>query len=136
MESKYFKGIPNFKALNWETYNALIVEDEKTNYLYLKSLLRKTGIQTSWAQNGLEAVKKYEEHGFYDIILMDIKMPVMDGYEALEKILAIDSTQKVIAQTAYAMSTDRERVFDAGFVDYLAKPIAPEKLIDCIKKHL
>lgn len=136
MDSKYLKGLPNLKEFNWETRSVLIVEDEKTNYLYLKSLLRKTGIQTSWAQNGLEAVTNYEEHGFYDIILMDIKMPVMDGFEALEKILDIDSNQKVIAQTAYAMTSDRKKVFDAGFVDYLAKPISPEKLIRCISKYL
>jgi signal transduction histidine kinase/ligand-binding sensor domain-containing protein/CheY-like chemotaxis protein len=124
------------KKYTWEDKKILIAEDEETNFLFLSKALKKTNIKIYWAKNGKETVDFFENGRVFDVVLMDIKMPVMDGYQAIGAIKSIAPKQIVIAQTAYAKAEDREKVFSAGFDDYLAKPILPDNLLRALEKYL
>ncbi len=100
----------------------LIVEDEEINYFFIKEALRSFNFIIYWGKNGKEAVSIFENNNDIKLVLMDIKMPIMDGYEALELIKKIRNVP-VIAQTAYAMESEKNQIFTAGFDDYLPKPI-------------
>ncbi|HLO57236.1 MAG TPA: two-component regulator propeller domain-containing protein [Bacteroidales bacterium] len=114
----------------------LIVEDEKANYLYAKKMLNRMNVNVHWAENGLDAVKLAASGIKYDIILMDIKMPVLDGYEATKKVKAANPRQTVIAITAYARPEDRLHFMNAGFDDYISKPIKPNDFMAVISRYL
>ena len=115
----------------------LIVEDVESNYLYLKAVLNKLKAEISWVKNGVEAVDFYKSHSKQiDLILMDLQMPEMNGYEATKLIKEINSEVIIIAQTAFAMSDDKSKALEAGCDDYLAKPIRSTDLLDTVKMHL
>jgi CheY-like chemotaxis protein len=114
----------------------LVVEDEKANYLYAKKMLTRMNVNVHWAENGLDAVKLAASGLKYEIILMDIKMPVLDGYEATKKIKAANPNQIVIAITAYARPEDRLHFMNAGFDDYISKPIKPNDFMAVISRYL
>ncbi len=99
----------------------LIAEDEQTNYLLLKKIFAGDNYLLTRASNGAEAVELFKKEPF-DIIIMDIKMPVMNGYEAAKRIREIDKDIPIVALTAYAMSGDREKALRAGCTDYISKP--------------
>lgn len=108
----------------WNNRVVLITEDEEVNFFYLKTLLQKAEAKVIRAKNGKEAVDIIAKHkGSIDLILMDLNMPVMDGYEAMRIIKANHPSIPIIAQTAYTMNNDRHRCLEAGFNDYIAKPI-------------
>lgn len=110
--------------------NVLLVEDNDINRLYAKSILKKWNCHTDTAENGLVAIEKIKSRS-YDVVLMDIQMPVMDGYEATRTIRMMDSPMKdlpIIALTANAMKSDIEKCLAAGMNDYLAKPFTPDDL--------
>ena len=113
----------------------LIVEDEEYNYLFLASVLRDYQVKITRAYNGKMAVEQCQADGSIHLVLMDIRMPVMDGYEATGRIKKIRPDLPVIAQTAYAMETDRKKSYDAGCDDYLPKPIRKAELIHAIARH-
>jgi signal transduction histidine kinase/ligand-binding sensor domain-containing protein/CheY-like chemotaxis protein len=126
------EGIPN-----WGDKCFLIVEDEESNYLVLDSLLKKTGVKNVWAKDGEKAVTIYNENiNRFDVVLMDIKLPRMDGFQALEEIRKINPDAMVIAQTAYAFSEEEHRIFKAGFNDCIVKPITMQNLVTTISKAL
>ena len=109
---------------NWDNRVLLITEDEEVNFFYLKTLLKKTEARIIRAKNGREAVDIIAQHpGEIDLVLMDINMPVMDGFEALRIIKSKNPGMPVIAQTAYNLDNDRHKCLQAGFNDYIAKPI-------------
>lgn len=114
----------------------LIAEDEHMNYLFIHEALQPTGVNLTWAKNGKEALNLIENSVHFDLILMDMKMPVMDGYEATEKIKKIRPEIAIIAQTAYAMPEEQKKGYQAGCDFYLSKPIDPVILVDTIKKYL
>lgn len=109
--------------LNWSNKRMLIVEDEPTNARLIIDALKSTGIGYEWAKNGEEAVKKIEEEVDFDIVLMDIQMPVMNGYDATRLIKQKKSSLPVIAQTAAAMAGERKKAHEAGCDDYISKPL-------------
>lgn len=113
----------------------LIAEDEETNALYLKTILGQLKYDLIFAKNGKEAVETYKKNQDIKLILMDIRMPEMDGFQATKLIKTMDSPVVIIAQTAYAFTGDRERALEAGFDDYLVKPIIKKDLFDIIKKY-
>ncbi len=121
---------------NWENKTILIAEDEEANFLYLKTALSRTGVKIIRAKNGREAVDRVKENEDIDLVLMDIKMPEMNGVDATKEIKALNRNIKVIAQTAYAMEEDRVLYFDAGCIDYLEKPIKRDLLLTVISKHI
>jgi len=116
--------------------NILIAEDVESNFLYLKAVLSKLNAKIFWAKNGIEAVDICDRENTIDLVLMDLQMPEMNGYAAT-KILKDKYPQlTIIAQTAFAMSDDREKALDAGCDDYLAKPIKSKDLLSMVGKYL
>ena len=119
----------------WSDKTILIAEDEESNYKYLELLFSKTNAKLIHALNGLEAIDLYQKNNI-DLILMDIKMPDMDGLEATKRIRKIDQKITIIAQTAFAMKNDEKMSLEAGCNNYIAKPIKRQKLLELIKKYL
>ncbi len=112
----------------------LIVEDEEINLYYMDEVLGKHRVQILHARNGKEAVELCRENGQIDLVLMDIKMPVMDGYQALKMIQSFRPELPIVAQTAHALKDDRLNILSKGFSDYLSKPITREQLVAMVKK--
>lgn len=121
----------------YETSRVLLVEDDLVNQRVALGLLTKLGITADTANNGQEAVKMATEQT-YDLILMDCLMPIMDGYEASQTLRAQQktSTTPIIALTANASNTDREKCMDSGMDDFLAKPFEFKQLADLLKQWL
>lgn len=119
-----------------DTYpNVLIAEDEDSNFLVLKLLMeRKLKAQIHRATNGEQAVEQVRLKKDLNLVLMDIKMPVMDGYEATRLIKALRPDIPVIAITAYGLSGDEQRAFEAGCDDYIAKPVQAGIMFQKINK--
>lgn len=114
----------------------LIVEDEESGRFYLETLLANTNYDLIFAKNGIEAIEKFKLNKNTDIILMDLRMPAMDGYEATRRIKEIKKNIKIIAQTAFALSGDKDKAIAAGCDDYISKPLKKNDLIKIIQKHL
>ncbi len=112
----------------------LIAEDNDSNYILMTYILRKR-YEYVRACNGKEAVDMVEAGGV-DLVLMDIKMPVMDGLEATAKIKEAHPEMPVIALTANAFESDRQLALDAGCDDFLAKPVSSEQCLTLIAKYL
>jgi len=116
----------------------LLVEDNSINQIVAKSLLTNLGAQVEIANNGQEALNLLEQ-GYYDVVLMDCQMPIMDGYSATKVIRESQQAYKdihIIAMTANAMSGDRDKCLDAGMNDYLTKPIDVDALENSLLKAL
>ncbi|WP_394746883.1 response regulator [Spongiimicrobium salis] len=114
----------------------LIVDDDMRNIYALETILEAEEVQVTVATNGAEAVEEVE-NGEFDAVLMDIMMPVMDGYEATKKIRELGYEKlPIIALTAKAMKGDREKCLEAGVNDYMSKPLDVEKLISLLKVWL
>jgi two-component system sensor histidine kinase/response regulator len=118
-----------------EDLNILLVEDNHVNQMVALNLLKKAGYHTDVVNNGLEALKALEKKD-YDLILMDVQMPEMDGYEATAVIRKgdIKPAIPIIGLTANAMKGDREKCIEAGMDDYLSKPMRPKVLYALIEK--
>jgi two-component system, cell cycle response regulator DivK len=127
-------GMP---AYHWKNRVVLITEDEEVNFYYLKTLIQRANAKVIRAKNGKEAVEVISEYkGEIDLILMDLNMPVMDGYEAMRIIKSRHPSIPIIAQTAYTMNNDRSRCLQAGFNDYIAKPINRMALYRMVNENL
>ncbi len=113
----------------------LIAEDEKNNYLLLVEMLSSFNAEIIHAANGKEAVEICQEKKI-DLVIMDIKMPIMDGYTATRKIKKFLPDLPVIALTAYAYESDRDKAINSGCNDYLSKPILKIMLMETVKKYL
>jgi len=120
---------------NWENKTILIAEDIDFNYLFLASALKYTKANTLWARNGKMAVEICQKNKI-DLVLMDIQMPSMNGFEATKLIKELFPNLPVIAQTAYAMDYEKSKILESGCDDYLPKPISLEKLFTKIDKYL
>ena len=117
------------------TGKVLVVEDDPTNQKGVLAMLEKVGLQTEVANDGNEALQKATDQS-YDLILMDIQMPNLNGYQATKALRKKGSTTPIVALTAYAMKGDAEKCIKAGCDDYLPKPINREKLFETIGKYL
>jgi CheY-like chemotaxis protein len=125
MENEYLK-----------TKKILIVEDDVSSRLYLNKILEKTGAYLVNACDGQEAIEAAKTDPEIDIILMDIQLPVIDGYGAAKKIREFRDNVVIIAQTAYSLLGDRDRIIASGFDDYIVKPIFPHQLIEKLVKSV
>lgn len=114
----------------------LIVEDDETNYEYLYELLSPYAKTIFWVKNGQESIKTVQENADIRLIFMDIKMPVMDGYEATRKLKKINPELLVIAQTAYTLPEDRNNALNAGCNAHISKPINKNQLYMIINQLL
>ncbi|HSV75787.1 MAG TPA: PAS domain S-box protein [Bacteroidales bacterium] len=113
----------------------LIAEDDELNYEYFAVVLKTNGYKTLRAVNGLEAVSYCRQNPKISIVLMDIKMPVLDGIEATRLIRKFKPELPIIATTAHAQPGDQGRFLEAGCNDYLSKPVNKERLLSLIRKH-
>ncbi|MBN1985731.1 MAG: response regulator, partial [Prolixibacteraceae bacterium] len=113
----------------------LVVEDDKVGRIYMETLFKNRCKNILFASNGVEAVEMCKNNRNIDLILMDIKMPLMDGYEATQKIKSINKNIVIIAQTAFALAGDEEKALAAGCDDYISKPINKETLFKVINKY-
>ncbi|SRR6056297_246844 len=120
---------------NWEDKTVLIVEDDESSFILLSTSLQDTKIKILHASNGKEAVKKTEENKI-DIVLMDIQLPVMNGYEATKEIRKRNKDLPVIAQTAYAMQSDHNKSMEAGCNDHINKPVDTKTLMKKMHQFL
>ena len=126
----------NFNSNYLNDYTILVAEDDEINYLYIKEIFRGTGAEILHAVNGKEAVEICQANNSIDILLIDIKMPVMNGYEAIKQIREIRPRLPIIAQTAFALSNEMLKAFNAGSNDYISKPFKKDQLLALVLKHL
>ncbi|MCF8368504.1 MAG: response regulator [Bacteroidales bacterium] len=115
----------------------LVVEDEDSNFLLIETMLSRDGLNITRAVNGNLAVDMFRNNGHhFDVVLMDIKIPGLNGYEATAEIKKIKANVPIIAQTAYAMSGEKEKCLEAGCDDYIAKPYNRKELLEILHKNL
>lgn len=114
----------------------LIAEDDEANFKLLAHLLEDRKLQIEWAENGFEAIEICDRNHGADLIIMDIKMPVMDGYTAARQIRDKYPGLPIVALTAFAFPSDNLKALESGFSDYLIKPFRKEKLFEIINKYL
>tara|TARA_R110001583_G_scaffold44966_2_gene142208 strand:+ start:21799 stop:26052 length:4254 start_codon:yes stop_codon:yes gene_type:complete len=126
----------SIKNTAFNKLKVLIAEDEESAFLYLNVVLENVISQPIRAKTGLEAVEIAKNNPDLDLILMDIKMPVMGGYEATRKIRKFNKEVIIIAETAYALPSDRDKAIEAGCNEYMAKPIDADKLLKLIKESI
>jgi len=119
---------------NVKNCKVLLVEDNEINQFYATSILEKWDIKSVVVDNGLKAIEQLKNQSF-DLVLMDIQMPVMGGVEATEKIRSLGNKVPIIALTANAIKGDKEHFVEAGMDDYLSKPFVEKELISIIQKH-
>jgi CheY-like chemotaxis protein len=113
----------------------LITEDEVTSDLFITLSIKSLCREILHASTGLEAIRLCQENPDIDVILMDIKMPEMNGYEATRQIRNINKKVIIIAQTAFGINTDHNMAIEAGCNDYISKPVRVHELIAIINKH-
>lgn len=117
---------------DWERKTILVVDDKDMNYVLLKTQLRKTKAKVIWVENGADAVKFISDGNHVDLVLMDIRMPVMDGIEASKLIKQMKPTLPVVIQTASVMGSAYDEIATSNCDDTIFKPIDANKLIQII----
>jgi signal transduction histidine kinase/CheY-like chemotaxis protein len=134
-EPAYIAAHINGKDYNWETKTILIAEDEELNVKVLDTCLTKTNVKLLHARDGKRAVEicRMEK---VDLVLMDVQMPVMDGYIATSEIKKMNSKTPIIAQTSFAMANEKEKCIDAGCDDYITKPLDLDILLSKISRYM
>ena len=123
--------------IEYKNYSAkvLVAEDNPANQMLIKILLNKHGLEATLVDNGKLAVEAIKDQGF-DMVFMDMQMPVMNGYEATQALRQDGFKTPIIALTANAMTGDREKCLEAGCDDYLSKPIDRKLLHNILEKWL
>jgi CheY-like chemotaxis protein len=114
----------------------LIAEDDATSEMLISTAMKMFDAKVIKVRTGIEAVETCQKNPDIELVLMDIKMPEMDGYTATRHIRQFNKNVVIIAQTSYALSGDREKALAAGCDDYISKPIDLKKLIALIEKHI
>ena len=126
--------------ISLENSHILLVEDNDMNILVATKILEHEGCQVTVARNGQDAIDQFQKSSrdFFDAILMDVRMPVMDGITATKRIRALErkdgKTVPIIAMTAEAFSEQRKQTLESGMNAHLSKPIAPDELFDMLRQ--
>lgn len=118
------------KVYQWKGKTILIAEDTDCSFLYLKTILRNTEANVLWASSGQEAINTVLEHREIDVVLMDINMPGVNGFDATIAIHSIRPNLSVIAQTAYVHDNEVQLCYASGCSDYISKPIDKNILLE------
>jgi PAS domain S-box-containing protein len=126
---------PSEKPVSSGIKTLLIAEDEESNYALIRAMLKSYNYIILRALNGLEAVDICRNNPDIDLILMDLKMPVKDGFEATAEILKFRPSMPIIAQTAYAHTSDKTKALECGCIDYLSKPFQKKQLVSLLEKY-
>ncbi len=122
---------------SFKNKGVLVVEDNLSNFEFIRAVLSRTKVKLFWADTGVKAVEMFKKKRKHiDLVLMDIQIPEMDGYEATGLMKKMREDIPIIAQTAFAMSRDKEKSLDAGCDDYISKPIKPSDLLNMLAKYL
>ena len=126
---------------DWKGKRILLTEDNELNWEVASTLLQEYGFDLDWAENGQVCVDMFREspQGYYDVVLMDIRMPVMNGYEAAKNIRAMnrpDANIPIIAMTADAFSEDIQKCLDSGMDAHVAKPLDMKEVLRVLQKYL
>lgn len=121
--------------INWNDKTIVIVDDTKINFILIKTQLRKTKAKFVWLKNGQEAIEYIQEKGKVDVILMDIRMPIMDGVEATKIIKQISPDTPIVIQTASVMGEAFEDIANSNCDGTVFKPIIRENLIEVLSKQ-
>jgi hypothetical protein len=120
---------------NMKKLNILIAEDDEVSEMLTKLMIGKKSNKILIAKTGTETVEMCKNHPDIDLILMDIKMPLMDGYNATRKIREFNKDVIIIANTAFALTGDREKALEAGCNDYLTKPLSQNHLDELLELY-
>ena len=121
---------------DWSSKTILIAEDEPANYLFIEKIVTPTQVNLIRAESGPEAIKFIKEFPQIDLVLMDIYMPGMDGFETTKQIRLIRPELPIVAQTFYENQIEKEAVQNANFDDFISKPININKLLAILEKYL
>lgn len=131
-------GSENIDFTCWKNAKILVAEDNPINQKVIKAVFKKMNIEVDTASNGEIALSMFMEKN-YDLIFMDVQMPVMDGYETTARIRSLQSEGKhipIIALTAHVIKGDKEKCLETGMDDYVPKPVKKQAIIDILKKYL
>jgi CheY-like chemotaxis protein len=123
-------------TFDWNTKTILIAEDEPANFLFIEKIVSSTGVKLIRAESGHDAISIIRENPQIDLVLMDIYMPGMDGFEATKQIREIRPELPIVAQTFYENQIEKEKVLNAQFDDFISKPININKLLAIMEKYL
>lgn len=135
-DKKYNYIEPSNKEYNWENKTILIAEDEESNIKMIKLVLQKTSVNIIHVQNGEKAIINCQENEKIDLVLLDIKMPRVNGLDATKQIRKFNKKIPIIAFSAYAMPADQQNAKKAGCTDFIAKPIKKDKLLEKLDYYL
>ncbi len=127
---------PKRPEFNWEDKVILVAEDVESNFQLLETLLKRTSVNIMWVKNGEEAIETANKTKHIDLILMDIQMPVLNGFEATKAIKKTQPDVPIIAVTAFALEGDREKMLEAGCDGYISKPIKSKLLYEKLSHYL
>ncbi len=126
---------PSFKLSKeaMKEVTIIVAEDEEFNMFYINELFANTNYKLIEANNGEEVIELAKKHKETDLIIMDIKMPKLNGIEAMKQIKAFNPEVPIIALTAFAMESDRREALESGFDSFLTKPIDKDTLFEKIE---
>jgi len=124
------------EMIDWTGKTILVAEDVPVNYKLIEAILKSTNATLIWARNGKEAVETCMANEAIDLVLMDIKMPEMNGIEATRQIRQHRKQLPIIAQTAYTLNNEESSIMEAGCSRVLTKPLMPELIIRALRPYL
>ena len=124
------------RMYDWSGKTILVAEDVAANYMLIEAVLGMTKAKVLWAQNGREAVEACVENDQIDLVLMDIRMPEMDGLHATRAIKKFRKELPIIAQTAFRYNHEDMEIIEAGGLKVTSKPLSPQTLINSIVEYL
>lgn len=133
-KSKPMGGTPI--KFRWREKTIMIVEDVRTNHMLIDRILRRTSAKLLWAMDGVKAVEMAKNNDSIDLILMDIRLPKMNGYDATKEIRKFRKDVPIIAQTAYVLPEEKGKVLSVGCDDLLTKPIKKNQLLEKVSKYI
>jgi CheY-like chemotaxis protein len=114
----------------------LVAEDDLLNYKLIEAILSNSEATLFWARDGMEAVELIKSGKDFDMVLMDLRMPNMDGFQAAREIRGLKKSLPMVAVTAYSLGDEKDLAFLSGFNDYLTKPVSQEMLLNAVNKHV